>query len=102
MRGELVQGHLVKWPDNSAMHNYLVSYTYLMSGFFFVMADSVTLENHVHYLKGLPVPPKVSQHQIYSLKDVELYPDDIWGAQMWYYVLGCVRSILVTHEKLMK
>ena len=51
-------------------------------------------KHHVHHLKGLPVPPKLSQHQIDSLKDVELYPDDIWGVIPLVVLLGRIRNIL--------
>ena len=45
------------------------------------MADSKKpLKHHVHYLNGLPVPLMVTQHQLDSMREMELFPDDIWVA----------------------
>ena len=41
-------------------------------------AHENTVKHFVHYLNGLPVPPFVTQHQIDSMKEMELFPDDIW------------------------
>ena len=47
------------------------------------MTDSVNCQDkevvyHVHHINGLPLPPFVTQHQLDSMKEMELFPDDIW------------------------
>ena len=46
------------------------------------MASSDMLGNptkhRVHHLNGFPVPFFVTQHRLDSLKEMDLFPDDIW------------------------
>ena len=35
-------------------------------------------KHHVHHLNGFPVPLFITQHRLDSLKEIDLFPDDIW------------------------
>ena len=67
------------------------------------MTDSVGSEDnkvvhHVHDINGLPLPLFVTQHQLDSMKEMELFPDDIWvvtyGRSGTTWTQQIVRSIL--------
>ena len=44
------------------------------------MTDSVneSIVHHVHHINGLPLPHFTTQHQLDFMKEMELFPDDIW------------------------
>ena len=57
----------------------------------------------VHHINGLPLPLCVTQHQLDAMKEMELFPDDIWvvtcGRSGTTWTQQIVRSILAKGDE---